>query len=247
MQSRRLKFSFDLVSDLYLDHWSKPIEWQGLPPRLIGVVAGDLSADLDRTIHELGKIAKNYRHVIYIDGDLEHEADLSLVNSNRNYLYRKLQNTNINYLYEKIVIINGVAFVGANLWWCPGDQSTAISDDHWFTDMQLLTLHHRDLSWLRSAIQSLQNRSDVAKIVVVSHTVPNTELIWSQHNVDTAAVDASDYVELEDINNKISHWCFGHWPRNIDYSVNNCHYVSNPKGKPQDHLGFEYFPMRVEI
>jgi len=65
--------------------------------------------------------------------------------------------------------------------------------------------------------------------------------------VDSAAVDASDYVELEDINNKISHWCFGHWPRNIDYSVNNCHYVSNPKGKPQDHLGFEYFPMRVEI
>ena len=238
-------FAFDLISDLYLDHWPNHIQWTGLPTSLIGVVAGDLSADLDRTVYELRRIAENYRQVLYIDGDLEHQS-LSTVDSTRNYLLKKLQHTNINYMFEQVVIINNVAFVAANLWQAPTGFG-AISDDQWTTDMRLLSLHHADLEFLRHATHRLQSRADVAKIVVVSHTVPNSELINASVDTDHLAVDASDYVEMEDTQHKISHWCFGHWPRCVNYQMDHCKYVSNPRGNPKDSLGFEYFPLRVEI
>jgi hypothetical protein len=241
-------FAFDLISDLYLDYWPEPIDWAGLPTSLIGVVAGDLSEDLDRTVYELHRIGQTYRQVLYIDGDLEHAQNLNNVNSNRNYLYRKLRlNDNINYLHEHTVIINNVAFVAANLWWSPGDTLADRQDQDWIQDMQVLSLHHADLEYLRNTIHRLQQQNRVSRIVVISHTVPNTELIACAPHSPNLAVDASDYVEVEDTHQKISHWCFGHWPRSVNYTQDHCTYVSNPRGKPADSSGLTYYPLRVEV
>jgi hypothetical protein len=239
-------FAFDLISDLYLKDWPQT-DWSIEPTSLIAVVAGDLSSDLDHTVHELKKMAKHYRQVLYIDGDLEHNQSLEKVNTNRDYLAQQLKNTkNITYMHEHVLIINDVAFIAANLWWSPGDSNTNINDDTWFKEMQMLTLHHEDLNYLRYTVQRIQLCPDIKKCVLVSHTVPNRELILGGSDENLAS-DASEWVEIEDHTGKIKTWCFGHWNRSVKLKVNNCEYVSNPKGKPSDSLGLKYHPLRVVV
>jgi hypothetical protein len=230
-----------------VDDWKEPIDWTGQPTSLLAVVAGDVSSDLDRTVYELEKISKCYRQVMFIDGDLEHQGGLNTVSSNQNYLSKKIKRIkNCTSLHEQVVLMNHVAFIAANLWWSPGNSTTNISDDHWIDDMRVLTLHHEDLDYLRTTVQRLQDSPDINNLVLISHTVPNRELILEPVK-EHMATDASDWVEMEDFQNKISNWCFGHWPRPLKFQLNHCEYVSNPKGKPSDSLGLTYHPQRVIV
>ena len=240
-------FAFDLISDLYLKEWPS-VDWSNQPTSLIAVVAGDLSSDLDHTVYELKKISKHYCQVMYIDGDLEHQGQLSDVDETRSYLAQCLSNTkNITYMHKHVLIINQVAFIAANLWWSPEDSTTtSINDSGWLEQMQMLTLHHEDLNYLRYTMRRIQDCQDVQKCVLVSHTVPNRELLLGSANQNLFS-DASDWVGIEDRTHTISTWCFGHWNRQVNTTVNDCQYVSNPKGKPSESLGFQYHPMRVLV
>ena len=114
--------NFDLVSDLHIDSWSldDQISWVGLPTSLICVVAGDVSTDPDKTLHELTKLSVVYKHLIFIDGNNEHRFnDFSTVVTIQKYLHTQISKyfTNVTYLYDKVAVINNVAFIGANGWW----------------------------------------------------------------------------------------------------------------------------------
>lgn len=245
--SKHHQLTFDLISDLYVDNWSEPIDWSSEPTSLLAAVAGDISEDLDRTIYELKNIAKSYRQVMFIDGDLEHSKDIESVASNRKYLGKKLSKiSNLTYMHEQVLIVNHVAFIAANLWWNPESNNTYIMDDHWIEDMRMMTLHHEDLEYLRYTVQRMQQTPDVTDIVLISHTVPNKELLLSKTDENISS-DASDYVEMEDIKHKISTWCFGHYPRPIKIKLDHCEYVSNPKGKPETSSGLQYHPLRVVV
>lgn len=245
--SKQHQLSFDLISDLYVDNWEQEIDWSAEPTSLLAVVAGDISSDLDRTVHELRKISKNYRQVMFIDGDLEHSIDFEAVQSNRNYLGKKFAKiSNLTYMHEQVLIVNHVAFIAANLWWNPTENNTCIVDDHWIDDMRMMSLHHEDLEYLRYTVQRMQQTPDVSNIVLISHTVPNKELILNPTLEDLSS-DASDYVEMEDTNRKIRSWCFGHYPRPMRVKVDRCEYVSNPKGKPETSSGLQYHPLRVLV
>lgn len=245
--SKHYQITFDLISDLYVDEWEYEMDWSAEPTSLMAVVAGDVSKDLDRTVHELQNISKYYRQVMFIDGDLEHNGVVDSVQSNRNYLSKKLSKIeNLTYMHEQVLIVNHIAFVAANLWWSPESATTSIVDDHWIEDMRLMSLHHEDLEYLRYTVQRLQESPDVSDIVLVSHTVPNRELILSKNNQFLAS-DASDYVEIEDSKNKIKTWCFGHYPRPIKLKLAHCEYISNPKGKPETSSGLRYHPQRVIV
>jgi len=244
--SKHHQLSFDLISDLYVDNWSHSTDWSAEPTSLLAVVAGDISTDLDRTVHELGSISKYYRQVMFIDGDLEHADDYESVQSNRAYLAKKLAKIqNITYMHEQVLIVNHVAFVAANLWWNPSTDSY-IHDNDWMQDMRMMTLHHEDLDYLRYTVHRMQESPDVTNVVVVSHTVPSRELLLAP-TVENLATDASEYVEAEDTKHKISTWCFGHWNRPIKVKVDHCEYVSNPKGKPETSSGLQYHPLRVLV
>jgi hypothetical protein len=240
------QFAFDLISDLYVDDW-EPAQWAGQPTSLLAVIAGDISKDLDRTVYELQCISQQYRQVMYIDGDLEHSEDLNAVSSNRKYLCKKLSKIqNLTYMHEQVMIINDVAFVAANLWWTPGETNSSINDQNWIDDMKMLTLHHEDLDYLRYTVQRMQKSNDVNNVVVVSHTVPNRQLLLN-YDEENIATDASEYLDSEDINNKISTWCFGHWNHALNITVNQCDFVSNPKGRPELSSGLLYHPLRVVV
>jgi hypothetical protein len=244
---KHYQMSFDLISDLYVDDWSQPINWSAEPTSLIAVVAGDISKDLDHTVWELQNISKCYKQVMFIDGDLEHASDISSVQQNRSYLSKKLSKIeNLTFMHEQVLIINNVAFLAANLWWAPQCSTAYLNDDRWMQDMGLLSLHHEDLDYLRCTVQRLQQPTEVTDLVMVSHAVPSRELIASSA-ADTLCSDASDYIEIEDIKHKITHWCFGHCVQPMKTQIGYYTYVSNPRGKPETSSGLQYHPMRVTV
>jgi hypothetical protein len=241
------QLTFDLISDLYVDNWKQSTDWSVEPTSMLAVVAGDISKDLDRTVHELGVISKYYRQVMFIDGDLEHADDFDCVQSNRAYLAKKLAKIqNITYMHEQVLIVNHAAFVAANLWWTPKNNDSYVHDDDWMHDMRMMTLHHEDLDYLRYTVHRMQDSPDVTDVVVVSHTVPSRELLLAP-TAKNMATDASDYVESEDFKQKITAWCFGHCDRPVKVKVDRCVYVSNPKGKPETSSGLQYHPLRVVV
>jgi hypothetical protein len=241
------QIGFDLISDLYVDNWAEDINWTAEPTSVMAVVAGDVSSDLDRTVYELKRISECYKQVIYIDGDLEHQSQLESVPSNRSYLNRKIERMkNCIYLYESVLLLNNTAFVGANLWWSPGNTKTNINDEEWVDEMRLLSLHHADLEYLRNTVRRLQVTPNVNNIVIISHTVPNRELLVEPYR-ENLATDASDWIEMEDFDHKIKAWCFGHGTRPVKFKMHRCEYVSNPKGLPSSWCGLQYHPQRVTI
>jgi len=243
---KHLQFAFDLFSDLHVDHW-ETADWSGQPTSLLAVVAGNISADLDRTVYELHCLSRNYRQVLYIDGVLEHSDDFSAVHSNRNYLCKKLSKFhNVTHLHEQVLIINDVAFVGATLWWAPHETCSSISDDDWIQDMKIPTLHNEDLDFMQYTRQRLQKSSEVSKVIMVSSTVPSRMLALTVNQIACSS-EASNYVQMEDRYNKLSHWCFGHCEYPVKHKEDYFEFVSNPKGKPETSSGLMYQPMRVMV
>jgi hypothetical protein len=248
MRKQHPLLSFDLISDLYVEEYPNNIDWKSFPTSLIAVVAGDVSSDLDRTIYELKQISTVYKHVLYIDGDLEHQNNFDNIQSNRDYLKNKLSKiTNMSYLFEYILIINSTSFLAANLWWGPENSvnNSTLDSNDWLDDMKLYTVHNDDLDYLKYSVKKMQNSKDVSNIVVISHTVPDKQLIFDS-NCSKLSSDAQKYVEAEDKNRKISTWVYGHH-RPMKTTINDCEFISNPRGSIKNSTGLKYQPLKVIV
>ena len=70
----------DLYSDLHDNWWSKDklLNYRGLGTSLVAVVAGDISNDWDYTYATLVEMARCYRHVIFVDGNHEHNHQMDI-------------------------------------------------------------------------------------------------------------------------------------------------------------------------
>ena len=150
--------NFDLISDLYIDNHPDDIEWDKVRTSLLAVVAGDVSSDLDRVVHELTRISNNYRQVVYIDGDLEN-SDYPEDQAG-DYLERRLRKVrNCLYLRGNVVVFNNTAFIGANLGWVPWGKDIN-DDDVWDSAIADITKHHRDLNYLKHTVHRMQMTND---------------------------------------------------------------------------------------
>ncbi len=242
--NKKYKMSVDLISDLYIDDWDYDIQWDGLGTSLISIVAGNVSADVDRVIWELTRISKSYKQTFYIEGDLEHSATGWPSSDVHTYLKSKISKIpNCIYLHDNVVIFDNQAFLGANLWWVP-----IIQDDQSWDDFSLKLRGHKiDLEYLKSSVSRMQRAHDVDDLCIVSHTVPNFELISEFDDTIDTTCNASETILQYDTNNKIKTWCFGYSPAPIDYTVAEVRYVSNPRGMPEKKDDRAYYPLRVEI
>src|ERR1700733_9531292 len=71
MSEKPKPLKFDLVSDLHVEYWPKPMDWEALRTNDIVIVAGDVADTLDETRKELERLSKAYKTVLYIDGNHE--------------------------------------------------------------------------------------------------------------------------------------------------------------------------------
>lgn len=258
-----MQLSFDLISDL--DLASNNYDYKGMATSPICVVAGGVSEDRDATVAFLKHLTECYQQILYIDGSLEHKSYGSEFEVSILDLKRKLSKIKgVQYLHDDVVVINGVAFVGTNGWWGFSFDPDIDADltRQWYANEinyavepdQILLNSINDASYLVHTIKKLQTHQDIKKIVIVSHTVPNPELI--AHDIELSDTyefnvmgnELLDAVKLVDLESKIHTWCFGHYHGSVDQRIDNVRYINNCQGQPGDtHYQYAYYPKKVIV
>lgn len=132
--------SFDLISDLHLEHWVKSISWKNailemdifinsiLPKETskVLVIAGDLSDYNDLSFLFLCKIKDYYEYILIVAGNHDYylmgaknkELYQNDSNNRLNELKKLLKNLNNVYLLEgDIIEIDGIKFGGCSMWY----------------------------------------------------------------------------------------------------------------------------------
>lgn len=261
-----MKLSFDLISDLHVETWPKDLDWSGQATSMLCVVAGDVSRDRQQTIDALTHLGQCYRAVFYIDGNSEHRWTLQDLGDSYRSLVKEISDIpNVIYLQDNVVIVDGVAFIGTNGWWT-FDMDPSVDYDQsrlWFQERyqinsstvdQVEAMALQDFAYLSKSIAKLQMHQDVKKIVVVTHTVPYTGLVEHDQEISGTyrinCVGNSHMLKVldNDTENKIDTWCFGHYHQDLDLSVHDVRFVSNPRGCGDTIWSKSvYYPKRIDI
>jgi predicted phosphodiesterase len=256
---------FDLMSDLHVDRWgNNQIDYDASAMSDVLVVCGDISDDVGLSAWELAKFANIYEHVIFVDGNHEHEG-LGYEHEPRETVVN-LRNalsglSNVHYMADGPIIIDGVGFAGRNGWWdwkiatpdVPSEQSIAEwythkeSGDHTFISRQAL----RDFGALAGDVARLDATDTVQSIVVLTHTLPLKQLIsWNVYplaRTHSNAYGNSMMHNVLKISPKIKYWLFGHNHDQKNEVIDGVHFISNPRGRPTDFNRIEYSPRQIEV
>lgn len=261
-----MKLAFDLISDLHIDSWTNSFNWQGLATSPFCIVAGDVARDRTTVIETLRHLGECYQAVFYIDGNDEHVHHYDDLYHSYRDLEQKLKRLpNITYLQGNVIVIDGVAILGTNGWWGYDFDPAIDSTDTalWHQQRSLLSgstiktignMSNTDASYMINSVARLQTHIDVQHIVLVTHTVPNPELI--SHDIDldgslkfnTMGNSQMMQVLQADHGDKIHTWCFGHYHGSVDQIKHGIRFVNNCHGRPgSDWCKHVYHPLRIEI
>lgn len=260
-----MTLAFDLISDLHVETWGD-FDWTHRATSPICVLAGDVAQDPQILKHTLEHLVENYQKVFYIDGNEEHKYNWDDLDSNYEDIASMAADIpDLVYLRDNVVMIQGVAFLGSNVWWdwnfdSDIDQSQSKA---WFQDRQKCNPHvpdmieahaKNDLAYLYNSIRRLQMHQDAKKIVLISHTVPSRDLIKhdlsleGSYRINTMGNSLASTLRNADSEQKISHWCFGHYHAPIDRVIDSVRYVNNCRGRGDTpYCQYAYHPIRIEV
>lgn len=260
-----MQFAFDLISDLHAETWDS-FDWTGQPTSPIAVIAGDIARDRKRVIEILTHLGQCYQAVFYIDGNEEHKNYRDDITTSYQNLVRQLANIpNVVYLQDNVVVIDGVAILGTNGWFGfdfdPAIDATEVMawcHETYHTPMDaVLRIQNyavNDAAYMVKSIKRLQTHQDIRRIVVVSHTVPDPQLI--AHDLELAGtfkfnVMGNRYMMQAlgvDTENKIHTWCFGHYHGSVDQIHSGVRFVNNCRGRGDTHWKQHvYHPRRIVV
>ena len=262
--------TFDLISDLHLESWDQPLDFTGLATSPVCVVAGDVARDPTLVRKFLKHLSDCYAAVFYIDGNDEHRFRMDDLDASYQELNKTLRRIpRVTYLQDNVVVIDGVAILGTNGWF-GFDLDEDIDTEgtkQWMKNayeplvpgvvlnaQQMQDASRTDAAYLVSSIQRLQTHQDVKKIVIVTHTVPEADLI--KHDIHLAGNYSFNVmgnrlmrlVQTNDTEKKIHTWCFGHYHGSVDRVLNGIRYVNNCRGRGDSpYRNHVYYPKRIEI
>lgn len=218
-----MSLAFDVISDLNVvdaDNWS----WEHKATSLYCIICGNISSNSTTVYKVLKKLSKNYLGVFYIGGSIEFD-NLYKVRYKHAELARLCRSIgNVAYLHNHVVIVDGVAIIGAVGWNSvrnPYDLMQEILSDK---------LRQQDYEYLKGTIERLQVHMDVRKIIVATHCVPDTRLYFGQMP-DTIDVHVSINVVLQsDTERKITHWVYGEHQDSTSIDIDGVTYINNACG-----------------
>jgi hypothetical protein len=227
-----MEIGFDIISDLDLDP-EDSFNWEGKATSLYCVIAGNISYDIRTVFQVLSHLSKFYQGIFYTPGLLEYKTALDIETRNKEIiaLVRKLPK--VAFLYHNVIIIDGIAVLGANGW------SADNPDD---IDSQLVHSRLEDIGYLEKSVAKLQTHLDVKKIFVVTACIPSKSLYFGKipDHVDDHLYP--DYCLHSDTEMKITHWAFGSSTTPVNSVVKGITYVNNPYYKKMP-----YWATRVNI
>lgn len=230
-----MKIGFDLISDLNLAP-GDVFDWEGKATSLYLIVAGNISNDLRTVRQTLTHLSKFYQGVFYTLGSLEYDAANDLDKRTHELIKICRGVKNLALLHQHVVIIDGIAVVGANCWYGNTYRTDPV------TDVQVDHHRNEDILYLRNTVGRLQKHLDVKKIVMVTNSVPGAELYFGEHT-DIIADQLPPNLALgSDTERKVSHWLYGTYTKGVDTSIKDINYVNHGCfGKSP------YWPQRVEV
>jgi hypothetical protein len=260
-----MQFAFDLISDLHVDKW-RNFDWSSQATSPVCVVAGNAALGHKATVDVLRHLSQCYHAVFYIDGTVEHNHYQSnLLLSYQQLTERISLIPKVVYLQDNVVVLNGVALLATNGWWNfdfdPNVDTT--ESELWYMDEygvddivceQIKNMSEFDTRYMINGIRRLQTHTDVKKIVIVTHTVPDPALI--DHDISLCHQPVFNCMGnrtmmqamAADTERKISTWCFGHYGGSVDQMRSGIRFVNNPRGRPSDpYPQLSYYPRRITI
>lgn len=230
-----MKIGFDVISDLNLSP-EDSFNWEGKAISLYCIIAGNVSDDL-RTIRQtLLHLSKFYQGVFYVPGSLEYN-NVENVQKRTDELYRVCRGVkNTAFLHHHVVIVDGVAIIGANGWY----GNTVYSDEA--TEAQIEQLRNEDILYLKSTVERLQKHLDVTKIIIASNSVPGPTLYFGEEPEQITKQLSLDLMLNVDTEKKICHWAYGTYRKIVDTNINGINYINN------SYFGRKpYWPKRIEV
>ncbi len=222
------------------------------------IIAGDVSDDIDLTVNYLNELSKytHYKNILFVDGNHEHVNSYpNLISADNIYSkIKNLKNNKIIYLRKEPFRFKEVVIVGANGWWdyCNKDSKEIENCKNYFkewihdykekeaTDFIDNVLHTADLEYhyLKYKLEVYSKDIDIKKIIVVTHSCPYITQI--KHKNILSTIVNSKTQSFNTSYPKLSHWIFGHIHDTIETIENNIHFISNPRGRPEDLNRIKY-------
>lgn len=231
-----MHIGFDVISDLNLDA-ENSFDWEGKATSLYLIIAGNISNDL-RVIHQtLIHLSRFYQGIFYVAGSLEQDS-MHLI-KNRYTEISQLCKTipNVAFLYRHVVVINGIAILGANGWY--GNKTELPTT---LEKLHLHSQHVEDVSYIGSSIEKLQLHLDVKKIIIVTHSVPGPGLFFGEEPNEIG--DQIPIIQTlgHDSEHKVSNWVYGSYDKTVDTTIDNITYINN-----SCYNKSPYWPKRFEV
>lgn len=230
-----MKIGFDVISDLNLGAGDE-FNWEGKSTSLYCLVAGNISSDLKTIVKVLSHLTHFYQGVFYIPGSLEYN-DVDNFDMRTNEIVRVCRNLrNVAVLYQHVVIIDGIAILGANGWY--GNLET----DSLEVELKLQEKRHEDIHYLKNSLDKLQRHLDVKKIILITNSVPGENLYFGEIPDFVRHQLPLDLILYADTEHKVSHWVFGTHGKIVDTTISSINYVNNPKLNMSP-----YWAKRIEV
>ena len=227
-----MEIGFDLIGDLNLDP-EENFNWEGKATSLYCLVAGNVSEDLRTVQQTLSHLSRFYQGIFYVPGLLEYKTSATHESRTREIVQLVKRLPKVALLYHHVVIIDGVAILGANGW------SADNPDD---IDMQLIKSRLDDIAYLNKSVAKLQTHGDVKRILVLTACIPHKQLYFGKvpDHVDDHIYP--DYCFQSDTEMKITHWAFGGSNTTTNTVYRGVTYINNPYTKKAP-----YWPTRVSL
>ena len=262
-----MKIHFDLISDLHVDTWDEQFSWEGKATSPYAVVAGDISRVRSELRPILKEISQHYLMTMFVDGNDEHRWTLDNLGDSYKTLKQDIGDIeNFIWLQDDSLVIDNVAFIGTNGWtsFDFAEDKSYLENQRWMQEtykismlagQQIEAMAMSDAGFLCRTVEKLQRHPDVKKIVMVSHFVPNIELV----NHDIQLVKQPSRLNTtgnsfllrcleEDHEKKVNTWCFGHYHSDVDTVLNGVRFVNNCRGRGgTDWSKPVYYPKRIEV
>jgi len=226
---------FDVISDLNLNP-EDSFNWENKATSLYCLVAGNVSSDLRTIVQTLAHLSRYYQGVFYVPGTLEYSTYEGHIGDRTEELMAIAdQIPRVVMLHHHVVIIDGVAIIGANGW-----NSDRTGDN--LLDLAYTAARLEDIAYLHKSIEKLQKHLDVKKVIVVTNAVPTEELYFGE-----APEHANHQIPLHaaligDTEHKVKCWVFGTYDKSADAFIGDVNYINNP------YLGIRpYWAKRITL
>ena len=128
---------------------------------------------------------------------------------------------NIALLHNHVVIVDGIAIVGANCWYSVSKSGNMI------VEIEKEIQRNEDILYLQNTIGRLQLHLDVKKVIIVTNSVPGNPLFFGEIPIESVGHVEPREALLSDMENKVSHWVYGTYDKHVDTIIDDINYVNN--------------------